>query len=312
MGFRYRGVWKGRYLMAYGVTLSAEMDGTDRVLTWTFVGSPAVHYVYRQFNGGTWSLIHTVSGPLSPESYPDTGVYWTNTVFGYQIRDATGVISNTVLVGRYSDTLTETVNTLDSVTTSATASPYSYTDTVTVTCQDIATTAVDDEVPTDYVDEVTETVTCTDTVVTSIVTPQNYSYYLGSSNGMVYAYNRDEHGDNGVAINSYWKSKRLDFSDTHPQLMSTWKTISHVQVTYVDKGEATVTLSVSSDGGVSWKSMVKTFGSGTGKVADKSFYFWKTGRFFNFKIANNSSSEDFQWIRLTAHFMPQAEQFATA
>jgi len=298
--------------MAYGVTLSAEMDGSDRILTWTFAGAPAVHYVYRQLNGGTWSLIHTVSDPLSPEEYPDTEVHWTNTIFGYQIRDATGVISNTVLVGRYSDTLTETVYTLDSVTTSATASPYSYTDTATVTCQDIVITAVDDEVPTDYEDEVTETVTCTDTVVTSIITPQNYGYLLGSSAGLVYSYSGEYFGDDGVAINSFWKSKRLDLSDTYPQLLSTWKTLSHVQLTYVDKGEAAITLSASTDGGVTWKNTTKKFGSGTECMAEKSFYFWMTGRFFNFKISNVSSTEDFQWLRLTAHFTTQSEQFRTA
>ena len=298
--------------MALTVTLSAEIYVTGKVLTWTFSGSPSTHSVYRQLNDGIWTWIADVPSPTSPEIYTDPTDSYPNVKFGYYISDTTGIASNIVYLGEYTAAATDTVTCLDSSTTAATTSPYSYTDKVYVSCLDVATTAVDDEVPGDYEDTATDTVTCTDTVITSLITPQNYGYYLGTSNGMVHAYNENELGDNGVAINAYWKSKRLDFSDMYPDILGSWKTISHVQLTYLDKSEATVTLGVSTDGGVSWVNKTKTFGSGTERVAEKSYHFWQTGRFFNFRVSNVSSTETFQLLRLTVHFMPQAEQFATA
>ena len=298
--------------MALTVTLSAAVSGDNIDLIWTFAGAPSVHYVYRNKDGGVWSLIETVSSPLSPESYTDTDVD-TNYLYGYHIRDGDGIASNSVTSGRWSNTTTETVVVLDSETDSVSDSTATaYTSRDSVSCTDIATFTVDAEVPVDYSDEVTDTVTCTDTLVTTIITPQTYGYFLGSSGGSVYAYNEDEHGDNGVAINSYWKSKRLDFADEYPDFLTKWKTIDYLLLTYVDRTSHTITLSLSTDGGVTWDSKTKTVGSGSGRVLEKPFHFWKTGRFFNFKITNNSSTENFQWIRLTAHFTPQTEQFATA
>jgi hypothetical protein len=278
-------------------------------LAWT--NGDTYDYIFIHRNGVFWKYI---IGRLNATT--DTS-FSANVLYEYKLYGTvTGVGSSAFCApdscGYFTFTSAETVHVFEDPDCSVTVSPYSYTDVAHVTCEDIATCVVGDEVPEDFGDMVTDTVTCTDRVATFLITPQNYSYYLGTSNGMVHAYDEDETGDNGVAINAYWKSKRLDFSDIYPDILGTWKTISHIQLTYLDKGESTVTLSVSTDGGTTWESKTKTFGSGTLKTAEKSYHFWKTGRFFNFRVSNVSSAETFQLLRLTAHFTPQAEQFATA
>jgi len=258
-------------------------------------------------------LLKNITGTLTTTT---DATISSNVLYEYKLLGVvTGVGSSAFCTpsscGYFEDTKTEEVTVQETNSHSVTESPYADTITETVTCEDIATDSVG-ETPTDYSDTVTDTVTCADTVYSSMATAQDFEYYLGSSAGMVYSYNEDEYGDSGTAINSYWKSKRIDFSDLYQQYLGTWKTIDYVNLTYVDRGEHTVTISISTDGGVAWDNLTKTFGSDTGKLAEKSFHFYKSGRFFNFKVANNSSTEDFQWLRLTVHFVPGAEQFATA
>jgi hypothetical protein len=58
--------------------------------------------------------------------------------------------------------------------------------------------------------------------------------------------------DNTNTMASYWRSKRLDFSDQFPQYINQFKTLDRIQIEYVDEiADTPVTVYVSTDGGVS-------------------------------------------------------------
>lgn len=131
------------------------------------------------------------------------------------------------------------------------------------------------------------------------VAATNYSYYLADIDGNVYEYSGDYVADGSKTIRSSWQSKTTDFADQLPAAIDKDKVVEKVVLTYVDKSADTnVTMYVSNDGGVTWKSQMKTLGSGDGMVKSADYFFRISGQYFDFKIEHSSTDKDFQWIEL--------------
>ena len=130
----------------------------------------------------------------------------------------------------------------------------------------------------------------------------------------LYLFSNDYKHDNDQLINSYWRSKRLDFTDQDKSKLSQWKTIDKVQLTYVDRDSDTpVTIYVSSDGGENWVSHTRTIGTGDDRTKTVDFYFMDkesiTGHMFTFKIESTSSDKHFEWNSLTVWYEARGEYF---
>lgn len=127
-----------------------------------------------------------------------------------------------------------------------------------------------------------------------------FNHYLGTDEGTVHLYSADYKGDDGQNIACLWVSRRLDFVDQIPEASGKWKTLNSLELTYVDVGDISITVSASVDGGTSWTDSVTTIGTNAalGKIKTKLFHFRKTGRHFNFKITFTASADIFQWLEL--------------
>jgi hypothetical protein len=128
----------------------------------------------------------------------------------------------------------------------------------------------------------------------------SYGMYLGDDAAQVFSYSSSSKGDAGSNITSQWVSKRLDHTDQIPEAMGKKQTIYDVELVYVDKGEAEVTVSISIDGGTNWTDHTKTIGTtdADGKVRSAVYNFNQAGKFFNYKISHTSSDSTFQFIEL--------------
>jgi len=144
-----------------------------------------------------------------------------------------------------------------------------------------------------------------------------FNRYLGTDAGTVHLHHADYKGDGGEDIAATWISGRLDFVDQIPEASGRWKTLNSLELTYVDMGDISITVSVSVDGGVSWTdSSATTIGTDAAgsdatlrKVKTKLFYYRITGRHFNFKITFTASADIFQWLELEADLTIGGEYF---
>lgn len=130
-----------------------------------------------------------------------------------------------------------------------------------------------------------------------------FNHYLGTDAGTIHLHSATYKGDGGENIVAQWISRRLDFTDQIPEASGKWKTLNSVELTYVDVGDISITLSVSTDGGASWTdSSATTIGTNAapGTIKTKLFYFRVTGRHFNFKITFTAKVDIFQWLELEA------------
>ena len=135
--------------------------------------------------------------------------------------------------------------------------------------------------------------------------------FLGSGSGKVYAYSPSYLSDDGVAIGSIWQSKQTDLSDQHPKVADTWKNLWKVRLIYIDKtADTNVTVHVSTDGGTSWSSQMKTLGTGDETTKSADFYFMKTFEFLDVKIEHSSAANEFQWAGLYLYWTPAGEHFS--
>jgi hypothetical protein len=142
-----------------------------------------------------------------------------------------------------------------------------------------------------------------------IIISSAYHQYLGSPAGEVFEYHESYRGDNGQTIPCYWISKNLDFIDQLPQLAENWKTVKSVKLIYNDVDATDVIISVSNDDGETWTSRTKSIGTGDGTIKEAIYHFWKTGKYFKFKVEHASAEDRFQWIRLDITLVPQAKHF---
>ena len=135
--------------------------------------------------------------------------------------------------------------------------------------------------------------------------------FLGSGGGKVYAYSPSYLSDDGVAIGSIWQSKQTDLSDQHPEVADTWKNLWKVRLIYIDKTANTnVTVYVSTDGGTSWSSQMKTLGTGDETTKSADFYFMKTFEFLDVKVEHSSAANEFQWAGVYIYWTPAGEHFS--
>ena len=139
----------------------------------------------------------------------------------------------------------------------------------------------------------------------------NVEMFLGSGGGKVYAYSPSYLSDDGVAIGSIWQSKQTDLSDQHPEVADTWKNLWKVRLIYIDKtADTNVTVYVSTDGGTTWSSQMKTLGTGDETTKSADFYFMKTFEFLDVKIEHSSAANEFQWAGLYLYWTPAGEHFS--
>uniref|UniRef100_A0A6M3ITE9 Uncharacterized protein n=2 Tax=viral metagenome TaxID=1070528 RepID=A0A6M3ITE9_9ZZZZ len=135
--------------------------------------------------------------------------------------------------------------------------------------------------------------------------------FLGSGSGKVYAYSPSHLSDDGVAIGSIWQSKQTDLSDQHPEVADTWKNLWKVRLIYIDKtADTNVTVYVSTDGGTTWSSQMKTLGTGDETTKSADFYFMKTFEFLDVKIEHSSAANEFQWAGVYIYWTPAGEHFS--
>ena len=275
-------------------------------LAWTNGEVYELVRILRKPAGGTYSIIKSITGTL--EEYEDAAVPEQNVSYVYKVRGfAEGETSDD---SNEDDAANWTTSNTDTCTVSDTHTvAVAFVQSQTETCTPVDSYSAEHSAgePGLYEVEETDTVTCTDSYEISVISGQDYMYYLGSSAGEVYPYSGSYYGDDAADITSYWISKRTDFSDQHPQLRGQLVTVKGITLTYVDLDTAVVTLGVSTDGGATWKDVHKSIGTGNGKVKDAIYDFWKTGRFFSFRIKHTSHEKDFQWVRLTVDIEPQAE-----
>jgi len=139
-----------------------------------------------------------------------------------------------------------------------------------------------------------------------------FNHYLGTNAGTVHLHSADYKGDGGQNITCQWVSRRLDFTDQIPEASGKWKTLNSAELTYVDVGDISITVSVSVDGGENWtNSSATTIGTNAapGTIKTKLFHYLITGRFFTFKITFTAAADIFQWLELEADITIGGEYF---
>lgn len=138
--------------------------------------------------------------------------------------------------------------------------------------------------------------------------PDWYGYYLADTNGKVYVYSSDYQSDNGTAITSTYVTKVLDFSDQLKQYNDKFKTVFCVKVYYKDLSEDTsITVYLSNDAGSTFESSSKTVGTGDGTIKNKLFHFIKTGQYFQVKIEESSTNNQFCIVGAELMVYPRGE-----
>ena len=136
----------------------------------------------------------------------------------------------------------------------------------------------------------------------------DFWHYFGDFNGNVYVESGQYKSDDGESIDSKWESKDLDFTDQNVGVLDMLKTIYKVRLWYVDKtSNASVQLSISTDGGATWKTKGKSIGTGDGATKNTEFFFVKSGEFFRFRVENDTDSDDFQWTGLEVFYTGAGE-----
>jgi hypothetical protein len=283
------------------------LPSRSRSLSWINESAYTYMNVQRKKEGDSYSTIDTVTYPA--ENYEDTSMIFLNTRYYYRIATNEGNSDEDSCVAWFVDPDPDTVSMSD---TTALALSVSITATDSFSLGD-ATEVEHQEggggEPQNYDVTESDTMTMSDSYETSLISGQNWMYYLGSDAGAVYPYDADFLGDDDADITSYYQSKALDFHDQHPEWASAWKTISRVYLDYVDKGEIPITIWISTDNGSTWVSNDRTIGNGSHTVKTERFDFWVSGRFFIFKISHASNDRNFQWVRLKIEYFTQGERF---
>lgn len=289
-----------------GITPTGALTHT---LTWENTGVYSGVDVYRNQDGGAFSLIDSIGG--EEESYADT--VSTNIIYGYKVCAQLALggeeteFSPIVYTAHWSDTKTRIISVH---TSKSTRVDRDFEDETII---NVVVEPVIEEGG-DFVETWTTTISVT-TIEESVETTfEDYAYYLGTTAGQVCEYSAANLSDNGVSIDASWRSKSVASFDIDPRLFSNWLSLYKVQITYVDLSANTpIIVSVSTDGGVSWESSpTEEVGTGDAMVKDVFFYFVKTGAMFDFKIQSPSSNKKFQIVRMLGFFLPRGEVFSVS
>jgi len=286
-----------------GLTATAQ-TGNKSYLQWTNNDAYDDIQVLKKEGAGSWSLKATIAGDRT--SYTHSGGS-ENVTLEYKVRGYSSVDS---LWSSYSN-----IATCHYWTSTPTTETLSLTDSYSDEhIQDLSDTIIETLSLSDVVsdtllaaDTVSETLTLTDTVKSSGALRTDYSYFLGSSDGELYAYDSAYKSDNGTSISSFWRSKTTDFSDQYSNFLNQFWTVYGATLRYVDlSADTNVTLYYSTDGGATWVSGgMNTVGTGDGTTKETEFYFIETGKHFDFKIEHGSTGNLFQWIALDLDIKPR-------
>jgi len=140
----------------------------------------------------------------------------------------------------------------------------------------------------------------------------DFGYYLGTDNGEIMLFSSAGVADVSATITAQMVTKRLDFSDQHPDLKDRWKTLHAVKVFYVDLGAVSITVSVSTDGAQTWTdSSATTIGTAGADevIKTKTFWFIVTGQFFNIKIAHAQATGSSKIVQVELEIEEAGEHF---
>lgn len=143
-----------------------------------------------------------------------------------------------------------------------------------------------------------------DTVSATVPAYTDYRYYMGSFDGKVYQENPEYYHDDNQEIACHLITKVTDKADQYPEAHGALKTVYFVRLWYQDRTEnASVTVGVSNDEGESWTEVTKLIGNGDGKTKCKDYFFPVTGHTLQYKVENESASDNVQFIALAAFFI---------
>jgi len=156
----------------------------------------------------------------------------------------------------------------------------------------------------------TDTVSMSDYSGGVVPATTDFRYYLGSYDGKVYMEHPYYYHDNNETIPAHLITKVTDFSEEVPEAHNKYKTVYFVRLWYIDKSvSTTVVLSVSNDEGAAWSTNTKNIGTGSKLTKSADFFYPISGHTFQFKVENDSTDKDFQWIGLEVYFTISGEYF---
>lgn len=308
------GVDAGQTSTVYGATVlrapvasAASVVGADSIkVDWTCdAGTESGFRVYYKSTGG-YGLGDTVAANSTTATIGGLtgGVTYTFKVVAYNTyvnSDDSNEVS--VYLGAvYTDTVTSTCTASDVASTTHTA-----VETITDTC-----TASDVQSNTcTFVNTITDTCTASDLTFSSQTIRTNFAYYWGTADGYVHTTAESYLSDNGTSITSEWTSKTIDFAEADPENTGKWKTIYRIEYIYKEDYTAVPTIfKVSSDGGATWTTQSKTWGTtGDGRIEHGHYHWNKTGQFFVVKIEWPSTDKAFQFLGFDVIYEPGADQW---
>ena len=148
----------------------------------------------------------------------------------------------------------------------------------------------------------TDTLTIQDKEFVRVDAP-DLVYYLNAN-----IYSNDSLADGAYAIPCWWRTKLIDLGDVNKDYVDLFKTIQRVILEYLDKeADTNVTISISTDGGITWSPVTKELGTGDHAIKFADFYFHNfeniTAKGIEIKFENTSTDEDFQFNGMTASFI---------
>lgn len=201
----------------------------------------------------------------------------------------------------YSDTLTNTVTFTDSLDDNLVTGDI-FLDTVTFS--DILT-----EVGV-YLDNFTDTITFSDFLLDAQTLRTDFAYYLIDSGGNIYEHGVAYLGDAGESISSVFETKNTDFADQDMAVKDEFKEVFGARLHYKDlSADATVSISYSTNAGVTWYPTIRVLGTGAETTKSADFFFRATAHSFKFKIEHASADKDFQWSGLEIFYLQAGEFF---
>lgn len=154
-----------------------------------------------------------------------------------------------------------------------------------------------------WTEDLTESVTVTAFILDTKSLKTNWGYYLTDSNGKIFEYSESYKNDDDTRIEGYWQGKQADFSDQDNECLDASKIVYTARLYYKDlDADTIISVSISTDGGVTWTSQTQTLGDGDGKIKHADFSFRLNGLNFTPKVSNSSTDKRFQFINLELYY----------
>ena len=288
-------------------------SNTQIRMEWTNVNTSGTIHVLRNTTGTPIKADEIKELNWPTNYYTDTSAV-SGTTYYYRLQAWAPVlgwsgyssIDSACIGGNYTDSTSETLALTD-VTQDDTWGGDSASETLALTEAETIVQALSDSD--------TDTVSVLDSVATVSIIPleTDYGYYFGSYNGKVYAESEDHTSDDGNFIDAYWISKDADFADMHIDCLDKFKSLYRIKLWYQDlKINTNVTVSISIDGGATWDSKTKVFGTADLTVKCAEYFFIKTSNKFMFKVESNNDTDKFQWLSLEVFFTVGGDWFTVS